>query len=700
MGHWQTVPFVRILLPFIAGILIAVYAETGLLTVMLFSAAAVFVHVFLTWSSLGRSYNYRWFHGLVINLIFLTAGIAFVQLKSELSAEDHFSKFREYDFAVVTITEPPVQKAKSFKLLGRVSSLIGDSGEIAVSGNILLYLEKDSLSSALSYGDNIIVPSAFREVQEPPNPDEFNFKRYLHFKNIHYQQYVTSDKWSKVSEKNGWWLISFSYELRDILLSVFRENIPQKTEMGIAEALLFGYKDDLDPAIVQAYASTGTLHVLAVSGLHVAIVFYLATWSLIFLDRWRKGRIAKALLIIGLLAIYALVTGLSPSVLRAVTMFSFIIIGKQLNRNSSIYNTLAASAFILLCIDPLYIADVGFQLSYIAVLGIVFVHPRIYELWIPRGYITDKVWQISSVSLAAQLATFPLGLFYFHQFPNYFLVSNLIIIPLTTLIVYAGILLLLLSPVPFLATLLGKLIGFSIWCTDQVVLFLEKMPFATISGLSISPAETILIYALLLCIIAFLLQKNIRWLHAGVTLSVILGLYNARESLDQHQQKKIIVYSVGRATALGFMDGTSSLLLADTLLLRDEGKLKFHISNNLWKLGIKDCHFDSLKRENAYFAGEHFFRSGNFMKFYEISLCVADEQLQLNDSIRLNVDILLLCNGAGDRLADLQKRIHFKKLVIDSSHPAWKAAKIEEAALMLGIECHNVIKKGYFELDI
>ena len=208
-------------------------------------------------------------------------------------------------------------------------------------------------------------------------------------------------------------------------------------QLKVASALLLGYRENLDKELVKSYASAGAMHVLAVSGLHVGILYLLLTRIFSFLKKVKKvknGKFILTILIVSFLWFYAIMTGLSASVMRATTMFSFIVIGNELlNRKTSIYNTLAVSAIILMIINPFIVYQVGFQLSYVAVVGIVYLQPKLNRLFYSRYKLVRGVWAITCVSLAAQIATFPLSLHYFHQFSTYFFISNLIVIPASSL---------------------------------------------------------------------------------------------------------------------------------------------------------------------------------------------------------------------------------------------------------------------------
>lgn len=229
--------------------------------------------------------------------------------------------------------------------------------------------------------------------------------------------------------------------------------------MGIAEALLIGHTNDLDKDLVQAYSNTGVVHIIAISGMHLALIYGLLVWLFARIPLVNKSKIAQVVLILCCLWLFSLLTGAASSVLRSAVMFTFIAVGKNLSKQSSIYNSLAASAFVMLCYNPYFLWDVGFQLSYLAVIGIIIFQKSIYKWVYIKNKWVNKIWQLMAVSLPAQVLTFPVCIYYFHQFPNLFLITNIIAVPLSGVILFAEIGLVAFSWVPLLGNYLDKIVG-------------------------------------------------------------------------------------------------------------------------------------------------------------------------------------------------------------------------------------------------
>ena len=406
----------------------------------------------------------------------------------------------------------------------------------------------------------------------------------------------------------------------------------------------------------------------------------------------------KSGLLLLLIWFYAMLTGFSPSVLRATTMFSFIIIGKSFNRHTNIYNTLAASCFLLLVYDPYLVMDVGFQLSYLAVLGIVFLQSKIYRLLEPTSWLPDQMWKITSVSIAAQLATFPLGLFYFHQFPNYFLLSNLIVIPVSTLVLYFGMLLFAVSKIKLIASFTATVLKYLIYCLNGSVRVMEHLPYAVIQGISISRAETLLIYVLEIFILFFFIYNRINYLRYFLFAFVLLVYMQCVEAFYQRSQKSFVVYDVAGCSAYDFIEGRLHVLLADSLLINDERNINFHIRNNWWVLGLTK-HEMLNKGIHGSNNGVLFIRD-NYIQFCDKRIVLISTALDDTNNKKIKIDYLVLSCNANCTISDLVLRYDFHWLIIDSSNSRSKADKWLSEAQKMKICCHSVIHLGAFQGDI
>jgi competence protein ComEC len=380
----------------------------------------------------------------------------------------------------------------------------------------------------LGYGSRLVFNKPLQPIRNTGAAESFDYKRYAAFQGIYHQIYLRRDDLIILPGKNENYFKKWILRTRSAITGILQRYIPGRTEAGLAEALLIGYKDDLDKSLLQSYANTGVVHIIAISGLHVGLIYWLLTIIIAPMSLF-KLRWMKALVIITGLWLFALLAGGSPSVLRSALMFSCMVMGEQFFSKVSVYNTLAVSAFMLLCIDPFWFWDVGFQLSYIAVLSIVIFMKPVYGWLFFQNKLLDLLWKLNAVTLAAQVLTVPLSIYYFHQFPNYFLITNLVAVPLSTLIVLGEILLCALAIVPAAAAPAGIALQECIRLMNRFIAHMEGMPLALWKGLQLSTLQLALLYVVVAGMACWLMRKDKKALLAG--LCGLLGLVISRAFL-------------------------------------------------------------------------------------------------------------------------------------------------------------------------
>jgi competence protein ComEC len=347
-----------------------------------------------------------------------------------------------------------------------------------------------------------------------------------------------------------------------------------------------------------AYANTGTMHVLAVSGLHVGLVFVILSFFLKPLRKTVTHRLFAAAVILTVVWAYAFITALSPSVLRAAVMFTIVVLAQVLQRRGNMYNTLAVAAFVLLCYNPFFLFEVGFQLSFMAVLGIVYLAPRIQKLLVFDTKAANWLWQLVVVSMAAQIGTFAISLYYFHQFPVYFLVSNLIAVPLATLILYNGLALVLLFWVPGLNVLLGKLMQVLVWLMNESLLWLENWPLALLNRIPFSGLQTVLIYGFILFLLIFMARRKLKFLAMACAVLFIFSGSRLKENFSGNNKPKLIIFAVPKQSVWSFSD-EKAIVLADTAFTQNKQAITFTLEPVLLADRIQAVHFQSWHEKNA-----------------------------------------------------------------------------------------------------
>jgi competence protein ComEC len=693
MQVWSQAPLARLLLPLVAGIITAVYSGWRSPSVFFALAAAFAVLLLLQYFI---SFKIQWLHGLLVATAMFFTGFGITLLKTEKYNASHFSNYLSDESLIcVKLSSAPLEKERSIRFVAEVLAVADSNEQWQTRGHAMLYFPKDSAALSLRYGDVLFVAAAFNTIPAPQNPSEFDYRRYLSFHNIWQQAYVDSARWSVQAHEQGNAVIGWSIGLRDRLLDVMRRNRIGGDEFAVGAALLLGYEDKLDQDIINSYSATGALHVLSVSGLHVGIIYLVFNSMLMFLERGKGGRLIKAAVLILLLWFYASLTGLSPSVLRSATMFGFIILGKAMNRHTNIYNVLSASALLLLLIDPYLIMQVGFQLSYLAVAGIVYLQPKIYGMWQPKSWLLDKVWAITAVSIAAQVATFPLGLHYFHQFPNYFLFSNLLVIPLSTLVIYIGIALFIFSGIDLIASWLAALFEWMLWLLNHSVKVFEYLPFAVLQGITITVAETWIIYAIMALLLFFIAKRDLYYVRAGLMLLVAFLVLQFVEGISEREQRTFIVYNVPKRSSYDLICGKENVLLADTALLNNSSRMLFHIKHNWWDRGLDDPKEESLFPGKS-FSNDWMCREGNVLQFCDQRIALVSESFRGLQQSKLKVDKLILSKDAKVKIKDVLDRYDVDLLIFDASNSKRSIRRWSRQCKKLNIKFYSVPSEGAY----
>ncbi|MFZ1806496.1 MAG: ComEC/Rec2 family competence protein, partial [Cyclobacteriaceae bacterium] len=596
MFRWIPYAMVRIAAFFIAGILLGIY-QPDILTLslaetILILLVGLYFLVYWVFSKRKRT--------LILGILgllsaFLT-GYIHLSLFVDWNQPDHLSTYEgEVNYYQAEVLGLPEDKINSYKYNVKIVGVTDGESWVSSDTKALIYIKKVEGQPAYFYGDKILVQGRPQLLQPPQNPHEFDFRRFLSFKNIYYQQFIKSDQVQLISKAKTKGLRYYSFIVRQWGTEQLKVQLPNKQEQAIALALTLGVTDGIDNQLQSAYASSGAMHVLAVSGLHVGILYGIV--MLLFRPfgnlSWSRWVIAVVSLIV--LWSFAFITGLSPSVLRAVTMFSFIAIAKPFGRRTSIYNTLASSAFILLLFDPYLIMSVGFQLSYLAVLGIVTIHRPLYQLWEPRSAVLDWVWNISCVSIAAQLATFALGVLYFHQFPVYFLFSNLFVIPGAISVLVTSILVLVTSGIAPAAAFFGTILQWLIQILNFAVFSFEKFPFSLINDIYITTLQCWLLILAIGFLFFLFTEKKFSLMMVSLICVISFSLMQWYHYTMEVKKDRFVVYNISGHQGIEWISNGRSEFIGDSSLIADAERMRFHVRPNRLFCGVKevDTHFSN-----------------------------------------------------------------------------------------------------------
>jgi competence protein ComEC len=701
MINWQEYPFTKLLFPFITGIGLAIYFDTGNFS-LLFTLYSVLSLTALILFRIRGNVKINYAFSIITLISFLVLGYTWTLFRNELAHPAHFQQHftGEVQPILGTIADMPVQKGERIKFTLQLKAIRLADKSIAANGNILMYIPKDSLSANLVYGDQIGVAGIPRAITSPTNPHAFDYQSYLHFKNIHYQLFIKQGDWQVLGDNEGNPILKLAFQWRKNFIEVLRKYLKDENQFSVGSALILGYKDEITEEIRAAYAGTGAMHVLAVSGLHVGLIFLILNTLLKVFNSnkiwWRVLRVT--ILLLGIWA-FALITGASPSVLRAATMFTFVTIGMSLKQPTNIYNTLAGSAVLLLAFNPYLLMNVGFQMSYLAVIGIVYFQPKIAEKWMIKNRIGNYLWQLAAVSMSAQLMTLPLSLYYFHQFPSYFILSGLIVVPAAGVILFAGIGLFLLEAIsPILAAKLG-------WCLDALIslvnwfiFLIHQLPFSVIRGIWIGGFLAFLLYLLLFSVIGIINTKRWKWMMVSSLIFAFASLTSAFKNFQKTNNQQIVVYDVYKHSLIDFVNGRDCYTLQNEDI--PEKTVSFAAQNNRWQMGIR--HFETIhfSKDSLHVFNNWRFKEGR-VQFFNQDFAIIDRPLVADFSDdKITVTHILIRNTPDLKITDLTTIFNFKTIVFDSSNKKYQVEKWKKECEDLNLQYWYTAEDGAFILTV
>ena len=679
--------FVRILLPFLIGIFAFYnYANEQVYQILSWAVSITFCmltlqNVFYKRYSL---YRYKWIIGLTIFSFFFLFGGFLCVLNNEKTSQNYFGN-QKYTALKILVNGEPQQTNDILRFKSKVISGYKTSNEIKLSGQLLIALKLDSLNPIhLKYGDELIVGANYLEVEPPYNPAEFNFKSWLACQNIYEQAFVNQNHVFKTNRNSGNPIIRFALNLRAQQIAKYRRLIKNDEAFAVASTLILGYRADLSKETLSAYSKTGTIHALSVSGAHVAIIYLVLDFLLLFLNRKRLLQVLKFILICALIWGYALITGLSPSVVRAAIMITIFMLAKTFSKNKNGYNVLAFSAFCQLLYDPFLIWNVGFQLSYIAVFGLIYLQPIIYHSVYVKNKWIDKLWNVTALSLAAQIVTFPLSIYYFHQFPLYFLLGNLFIMIPLTVMMYLGIII-LIPFLEFLAPIFEWIINF----TNSVLRWISDLPMSTFSAVWITIPQFILLSLALGFVIIALERRQKKLLFIAGGLFIVYQTLVVHESIKLAEQKKIIFYSLRKNYAVAFISGDKAIIETD--LNPAENNYQFFVKPSLDQAQIKDIVYLNLKNDTTI---SNFIKKGNQIVFLNRSFLIVNENFnykKLDANAKFNS--LWLTGNTKFDLQNLDKNLKYENIIIDATNKDYKI-KVFRAFAANNQKPYHILKKN------
>lgn len=545
-----------------------------------------------------------------------------------------------------------------------------------VSGRILLTRTMDSLENPWQVDAQIAVIGSTKPIGGARNPHQFDYRSYMARSGI-YDQLVADT--SIVVSTEPMSFTGHAEALRNTLLDRLKEQDFGPDELAILQALLLGQRNDISPETYTAYANAGAIHILAVSGLHIGILLLLLQWLLQPLEMVTHGKWIKLGLVVLLLWGYAFLAGLSPSVIRAVTMFSFLAYAQFLNRPTNTFNILALSFFFILLFSPMMLFQLGFQLSYAAVFAIVWIYPKLQRLWSPKNKILSKAWQLFSVGAAAQLGVLPLSLYYFHQFPGLFFVTNLLLIPCLGMVLGLGFLVLLLASVNLLPHFLVWSLNQMVRGMNALVSWIAQKESFLFTQIPMDGVQLLMGIGLLIALIRLwdrFCPKRI-WPVLGFVIGLQLwSLFLAYETA--HTQRAYILHQNQNSSLLHQNGAYVFVFASDTL------KIKPFIDTYTMAEHIAHVRYRPL--ENSY-------------RFGDITLLRIDS-LGVYTVPKTDLDYLWLSQNPNLHLGRLLDSIKPKKVIADGSNYPTNIQRWKATCAKRGIPFHCTVEEGAFTIPL
>lgn len=672
-------PLVKITITFILGILVSYYCRPSLKISFLFLSFSIIIFCISFFLSI-RNKKTNTYFGISSYLLSFSVGIGVLLFHTDTFDKSNYTHskiaFEEPQFITFTLRE----KLKSNDYNDRYIGLVNSIANKDYSGRIIVNIQRDSLKNPLIIGNSIKVKTILQRTVSSKNPNQFDYAAYLANKQIYAQLYCKKSeiKISRTVTKDIWF---YSGRLHAAILKNLESAHFNKDEMNVALALILGQQQEISADIIKDYQYSGATHVLSVSGLHVGFIMLFIMFILKPIPNTRKGSAIKLVSILISLAGFAVISGLSPSVLRSVVMFSFVAAGNHLRRSGNIYHTLLVSILLILLFEPYFLFDVGFQLSYLALFFIVWLQPELDKIWKPKNKFIVYIWNALTVSFAAQIGTLPLCLYYFHQFPGLFFITNIIILPVLSFIMIAGIIVMLFAVFKSPPEILVYIFEKSIFILNLLIHYVASFESFVIQGISFNFYYLITLYLVIISATIWSKKPTYNKLIMVFTSIVLFQsalIYTKREISNQQE---LIVYNVKKNTLISKRNGQNITLFASDTVSDKSTKSNIFNSYLVGNFGVLN---KSQELKNVLF-------------FNGRRISIIDSTGIYED--RITPDILILSQSPKINLDRVLAKLHPKIIIADGSN-SYALQKIWKTSCeKKNIPFHATAEKGFYRLN-
>ncbi|TLX71987.1 ComEC family competence protein [Labilibacter sediminis] len=562
-------PFVRLLLPLLGGRLISLIIPVNFLFFWILLLPVVAGSLFLM-TRITFSYKNRSWWGVVIGFALFIAG--FINSPNYYFNKNLFEHDCLYHAVVQDITKS-VSTHQSIILKCQVS-LQGEDYYFPVAA----YFSKDSAFVDLLPGDQVVFKAKLSDLKLTGNPAAFEYANYLKIRGVQGQLFLSSTDFLRMG--HAFSFTGYFYQIKLMAESKLRSLQLNKEQFGIVSALVLGDKSFLDFHTKANFSSSGAIHVLSVSGLHVGTLYLLliALFGKVRYGSWSGLKVFIMLLVLWL---YAALTGMSPSVFRATIMFSVMLIARWKSHSYNVYHSMAIAAFVILILDPYSVINAGFWLSFLAVLSIVYFYPRIYHYFYFTTPWGKYLWALLSVSFAAQIATFPLSIYLFGFFPTWFWLSNLLIVPILPVVLLGsiGVIILPFNSLP--VQLIEEIVQSGIVYMSEMTQWIGTLPYSKFTKIQLLSAEMTLVYVYIVFMVLWMNLKSGKYLaYALLFLLLTIGMVTFK-SYQKSQEVFFAIHQIKDKTAITYTTKQKGVCLYTDSLSTKE------ISHAIYPLWLK-----------------------------------------------------------------------------------------------------------------
>lgn len=667
---------IKLTICLVIGILLAHFLKLNFHTVLYVTIGLVFL-IGIYWLVVKSKIHRSPLFGCLAYLCMIGVGITTYNLQNETLRPQHYTHHnssKNFNAIVFQVEERLKPDAYNDKYIVAIKSF----NDKEATGHLLINIKRDSLSKPLNVDDVLFTSTDLKTIQKPLNPYQFDYSKYLELKQVYHQLYLSSSTILKISDSKST-IYGYADQLRKKINKRLEDAGFKDSTLSIINALLLGQRQTIDKTTYNNYVNVGSIHILAVSGLHVGAILLVLNFLFKPLLYLKYGHFIRPFILVAILWSFAVIAGLSPSVTRAVAMFSIISIAMHLKRSTNIYNTLVISAFVILLFKPTFLFSVGFQMSYLAVLGIVSVQPIIYKLWKPKYIIPDKLWQIFTVTLAAQAGVVPISLFYFHQFPGLFFISNIVVIPFLGLILGFGLLIIALALLNALTEPLVIAYSFIIDSLNNFIAWVAQFEDFLFKDIPFTILQVIITYLIIIALIQVYKFQNFKW--TTISLVLIIGFQGVNfYNRNKNQNDAFIIFNKSRHSMIGAKQN-EKLTLYHNL---DSLQLKTNHAIKNYKVGESIDYIISDSLQSVY--------------QYENQTILVIDSLAVCKGITFNPNYILLRNSPRLNLNRVIDSLKPQHIVADASNyksylKRWKAT-CEHKKLPF----HQTNEKGAFIL--